>query len=421
MKYIYMLIPLLSAILFFRAETIMAQVTIGFEAEPVKGAVLDIKTQAADADNITSATGGIVMPRMKLQSINTLEPMISIGDPDIAELKLLHTGLIVYNLTSDTSFKEGLYVWNGTQWEAVIFVGEPDREPVEAENGLTITPDGDFIELGGALDAHTTINQNNNRMNFTATGGTLSLNVTDFVIKGGNTGIGKEPFPGNKLDISGDTRIIGDMTVEGATELKDVEITGTVSAPSYLVYTPNDRKKANRYLVTAGLTDGLARWVSIGGLSAINMEPLPASTLRFDPAAASSQTTYQNTGIKIELPPGKWVINYSVRMVSLNLNTASATDIKPTSFRFTLLDNGIPIPDNGTGVVKPYDDCRAYPDTYYNALSGFFVAINDGLDDKEYYLGIKTQELGLNWPAGNVELINNSRNDAYMIPLFMGH
>lgn len=416
---IYTLILLLLVSLFFQVEAVVAQVTIGSGEKPAKGSVLDVKSQAADAENMTSATGGIVMPRLRLQNINTMEPIISENDPDLNELKTLHTGLIVYNLVSDASFKEGLYVWNGTQWEAVLAEGAGNIPAVTAENGLTLAPGGDSIELGGSLDDNTTINQDNNTMLFTSTTGALSVNASDFIIKGGNTGIGKIPSQGRRLDISGDTRISGDMTVEKATGLKNVEITGTASIPSYLVYAPDDKDKANKYLVTSAGT-GFARWCSIGGLSAIDTESLPANTLRFNPADVSSQTAYMNTGIKIGLPPGKWMINYSVRMVSVNLNSASTAMIRPTSFRFTLLDNGLPIPNIGTGVAKPYDDCRAYPDTYYNSLSGFFVVNNDSADDKEYYLGIKTQELGLNWP-GDVELVNTNKNDAYLIPIFMSN
>lgn len=417
---IYTLIPLLLASLFFQVEAVVAQVTIGSGEKPAKGSVLDVKSQPVDAENITSTTGGIVMPRLQLQNINNMEPIIPVNDPDLDELKALNTGLIVYNLTSNASFKEGLYVWNGTQWEAVLADGAGSAPAVTAENGLTLTPGGDYIELGGSLlDANTTISQNNNVMLFTSTTGALSVNASDFIIKGGNTGIGKTPSLSQKLDISGDTRISGELTVEKVTGLKGVEIAGTASIPSHLVYTPNNKNKIDKFLVTSGGT-GLARWSSIGGLSVLDTEPLPANTLRFSPADASSQNAYMNTGVKIELPPGKWLINYSVRMVTVNLNSASAAVIKPTSFRFTLLDNGIPIPA-GTGVTKSYDDCRAYPDTYYNSLSGFFVLNNNSIDDKEYYLGIKTQELGLNWPAGNVELINNSKNDAYLIPIFMGY
>lgn len=418
MEKIYALILFLSVSLF--CETIRAQVTVGSGVKPVKGAILDIKSQAADTDNVTSYTGGIVMPRLRLQSIDTMEPIIPAGDPDLAELKALHTGLMVYNLTGDAPFREGLYVWSGTQWETVLSDGSSSVPVVTAENGLTITPTGGYIELGGTLDANTIIDQNNNTMLFTSVAGTLSVNATNFIIKGGNTGIGKEPSAGQKLDISGDTRINGDITVEGETGLRDVEIVGTSSAKSHLVYTPDDERKVDKYLVAIGLT-GQARWCSIGGLSSIDMEPMPTGTLRFNPTDASSQANYLNTGLGVQLPPGKWMISYSVRIVSTNLNAASTADIKPTSFRFTLLDNDVPIADAGTGAAKPYDDSRAYPDTYYNSCSGFFVVTNNSDDDKEYYLGIKTQELGLNWPSGDVELINGSKNDAYLVPIFMGN
>ncbi|MDR0824997.1 MAG: hypothetical protein LBN74_07870 [Prevotella sp.] len=413
MKRIYALILWTS--LFCLPGVTLAQVTVGSGEKPIKAAILDVKSYAADEDNITSGTGGIIMPRLKLQSPNTLEPIIPNNDPELTELKIYHTGLVVYNLTDDANFKEGLYIWNGARWEIIISDDAAGTSAVTVENGLFLTSAGDYIELGGALDANTDIVQNNNAMRFTTGTGTLSVNAADFIIKEGNTGIGKEPSSVRKLDISGDTQINGGLDVKGETGLKDVEITGTSTTQSHLVYTPDNSPKEQRFLVSTG-TSGLAKWRVVGGLSFANQQSLPASTLRFNPV--NQTNSYLNTGMGVELSPGKWLINYSVRMVSLDLNSASTNNIKPTSFRFTLLENGVPIPVIGR---KAYDDCRAYPDTYYNSYTGFIVLNNDSDRDKVYYLGIKTQEMGLNWPPGDVELINGSEKDAYLIALLMDY
>jgi hypothetical protein len=391
-----------------------AQITVGSDEKPVKAAILEVKSQTADGDNVTSRTGGVVMPRLRLQNPATLEPVILNDDPDLATLKEVHTGLIVYNLTSDANFKAGLYVWDGLRWEAIISDAGEGAATIALENGLTFASSGAAAELGGTLNAHTDINQNNNAMSF-ADGGAWSVNATDLIVKGGNTGLGKEPSPGRKLDVSGDVLVTGGLAVKGETSLKHVAITGTGASPAHITYAPDGRRKEQRFLVSSG-SAGQAYWRVVGGLSSVDQTPLPAATLRFVP---SSQTAgYLDTGMGVELPPGKWLISYSVRLVSVSLTTASTGDIKPTSFRFTMLDNGVPIPATGK---KAYDDCRAYPDTYYNSCTGFLILENDSNQDKTYYLGIKTQEMGLNWPAGQVELINKNNSDAYLIPLLLDY
>ncbi|NDV95663.1 hypothetical protein D0T84_12170 [Dysgonomonas sp. 521] len=115
------------------AAKLQAQVTIGSGNTPVKAALLEIKTQSPDADNVTSTTGGLGLSRVQLENKYTLEPFIKPGDAEWAagttqnETKKNHTGLMVYNLTSNLTtetepakrFRQGLYLWNGTQWNFV--------------------------------------------------------------------------------------------------------------------------------------------------------------------------------------------------------------------------------------------------------------------------------------------------------------
>lgn len=106
-----------------------AQVTIGSNIVPNKGALLDIKSQDGDVNNVT-ATKGLGVPRVALRKIKQLYPMFSTtptSDISTAEyttgkttIDLAHTGLVVYNITidpaADNLLDVGLYTWDGTQW-----------------------------------------------------------------------------------------------------------------------------------------------------------------------------------------------------------------------------------------------------------------------------------------------------------------
>lgn len=148
-----------------------AQVTIGTDKEPSKAALLDIKDQnSVSAGGVTSTTGGLLLPRVNLVNLGDLEPFIA-GGGDAAE-KANHKGLVVYNLTSNASFKQGLYTWDGTSW---ILAGEGIAPTITASNGLTKNVNN--IELGGNLTKATTINMNGNAFGIT-TGAGQRLDIT---------------------------------------------------------------------------------------------------------------------------------------------------------------------------------------------------------------------------------------------------
>ena len=112
---------------------ISAQVTIGSGEEPVRAALLELKDRKPETDNVTSKSGGLVLPRVKLTNRKTLDPFIdSANDPEwkssdqniVKKLKDNHAGLIVYNLSvsdpgqanEDLILKQGVYIWDGTEW-----------------------------------------------------------------------------------------------------------------------------------------------------------------------------------------------------------------------------------------------------------------------------------------------------------------
>lgn len=107
-----------SILLFFCGSimnNIMSQVTIGSTQMPVEGALLDL-TEG------TTTKKGLLLPRVELSDINKLK----MGDNDLTGQETLHTGLLVYSSVesqscqSGKSILKGIYVWTGTNWEALM-------------------------------------------------------------------------------------------------------------------------------------------------------------------------------------------------------------------------------------------------------------------------------------------------------------
>ncbi|NDW10041.1 hypothetical protein [Dysgonomonas sp. 520] len=120
---------LLAAMLFPATFTALhAQVTVGSDTEPTKAALLELKTQQTagtvpsviDDANITSTTGGLLLPRVKLVNVNTMQPFIANNNADWVantnSIKEKLAGLMVYNLTNDGIFYPGVYTWDGSAW-----------------------------------------------------------------------------------------------------------------------------------------------------------------------------------------------------------------------------------------------------------------------------------------------------------------
>jgi len=116
-----------------------AQVTIGMESSPAKGALLQLKNkEVANPTSVTDATnatvdkdgGGLGLPRVMLVNKTTLEPFVMADaswTTNTGKVKEKHAGLVVYNIyvspTTETdankTFQQGLYVWNGATWSLV--------------------------------------------------------------------------------------------------------------------------------------------------------------------------------------------------------------------------------------------------------------------------------------------------------------
>ena len=118
---------LIPIILLFMTQTLIhAQVMIGSEINSERAAILTLKSQEANSENETSKVGGLLLPRVALVHPNTLEPFVRTDEAqwtDAAKKTILiqeHTGLVVYNLTNDASFKPGTYIWDGNKWDRLF-------------------------------------------------------------------------------------------------------------------------------------------------------------------------------------------------------------------------------------------------------------------------------------------------------------
>lgn len=100
---------------------IHGQVTIGSGNPPARAALLDLKEKEPEDDNVTSKTGGLLLPRVNLEKKAALLPFIANDqnfENNIDKVKDVHTGLVVYNLTIDPieDLCPGTYEWSGKQW-----------------------------------------------------------------------------------------------------------------------------------------------------------------------------------------------------------------------------------------------------------------------------------------------------------------
>lgn len=106
-------------IFLFANIELSAQVTIGSDIEPEKAALLDIKTiDGGSNGDISSSTGGILFPRVEIESLTKLNVFSGIPDSQLSseEQKERHKGLSVFNIGT-ANVEAGIYTWNGTKWE----------------------------------------------------------------------------------------------------------------------------------------------------------------------------------------------------------------------------------------------------------------------------------------------------------------
>ncbi|MCL1933386.1 MAG: hypothetical protein FWF53_06225 [Candidatus Azobacteroides sp.] len=94
-----------------------AQVTIGTNENPQKGALLDLKENNKVGRKEPNSMKGLLFPKVSLESSESLSPLFTTTEePQITS----SMGMIVYNVNENsTGIKPGLCVWNGDEWTSI--------------------------------------------------------------------------------------------------------------------------------------------------------------------------------------------------------------------------------------------------------------------------------------------------------------
>ncbi|GHV06104.1 hypothetical protein FACS189416_6460 [Bacteroidia bacterium] len=297
------------------AGNMQAQVTIGSGEQPVKGAWLDIKEQAAGPGNVTATTGGLLLSRVKLKDTTTLEPFIPVTDPDwvnhaTTRIKELHTGLTVYNLATATPFRPGVYTWSGRQWTLA------NATSFDTGNGLQHS--GYSLYLGGSLSQPTAI------------GFDHALRIT-------GTGA---------LDVS-----------------------GTLNLRQSLKYT-NGRPDEGKVLMSDDA--GNASWQNNNAL-ATTPSATYGSGVTFRLRGYTSNASWANTGVSLTIPPGRWFV-----MVTMLASVSGGTDGSDIYWlRSSFIEDGKSDIDLAFFVgTNQLISARIHPGL--NIINGYVIMKNDG-------------------------------------------
>jgi hypothetical protein len=107
--------------------SIHAQVIIGIDEMPEKGAALEVRNKNMKNDppvtlaDMENSDKGILFPKVRLVAGDSLYPLYT-GTVSAAN-KLLATGMIVYNVATVEGINAGLAQWNGSEWISLARTG----------------------------------------------------------------------------------------------------------------------------------------------------------------------------------------------------------------------------------------------------------------------------------------------------------
>ncbi|MDR2495721.1 MAG: hypothetical protein LBD21_01140 [Tannerellaceae bacterium] len=297
-----------------------AQVTIGSGGLPARAALLDLKSMdavnppgATDPLNVSSVTGGLLLPRVKLLDRYTLEPFIATSDADwqnnaSTRLKEMHAGMMVYNISNRAPFRPGVYTWNGDRWMA------SHRPPIAVGHGL-MADGGGKIGLGEQLSRPISFN-------------------TDV----------------HRFGISGS---------------KAVEVAVPVRLSGELRYTGSAYAK-NRVIMSDA--DGNAVWEDNISPSAAPIATLDYYGVRVD--LGSSNSDLRSTKATIQLPKGRWFVVVTMLASVINGTSQGRFWVESSFYKedADVLDKSIFVGNNTTISGHIYDN--------YNVISGFVIIEN---------------------------------------------
>ncbi|MDR2498305.1 MAG: hypothetical protein LBD28_02570 [Tannerellaceae bacterium] len=314
-----------------------AQATIGSNELPARAALLDLKTRDAinppnanDTLNISSLTGGLLLPRVKLINSFTLEPFISTSDPDwtnnsSSKIKEKHAGLTVFNISNNKPpLKVGAYIWNGYSWMT------PAAKPVTVGHGIAMS--GNNMQLNLQLSQ------------------SIAFNTA------------------HELRINGSA---------------PMNVTMPVRLRNAFQYSHNAPKKEQVIMSDAY---GNAIWKDN------NTIPVVAPVAKFDPTGGNvflyNRSNVVDTKARITLPPGRWLV-----MVTMLAGvTSGGTDqciywIESTFFKDAtdVFDPSIFVGNN--------NKISGHVFLNYNIISGYVIIENKSKQNADYVYKVTRTEV----------------------------
>lgn len=252
---------------FLPIHVITAQVTIGSGISPSKAALLDIKEEE-DTDGDENAHAGLKMPRVRLTDLANLYPMFTGLEADYSTQKIINRGLVVYNVNTNTPFKEGLYNWDGVQWKPIE---QASTSPTQ--NIWTTDLANSLIKLGMKSDGIATRSAG-----------------TEFVIKdNGSVGLGtSSPNASAILDLSSTNKALLAPRV-ALTSYNDVATIATPVAGMLVYNTGTGSLKYAGYIYWNG-----SEWRSVNNTTTVNpsIATIDCSNAVLTPIAYTSGTAY---------------------------------------------------------------------------------------------------------------------------------
>lgn len=315
--------------------TITAQVTIGSGTPPAKAALLELKNQEAqspasvtDDANVTSKTGGLLLPRVKLIDKNTLQPFIATNDElwnekETNKIREIHAGLMVYNLSITSELEQGIYVWDGAKWMITKTTIAPTDNNWSLKGNTGTITGTNFL---GTTDAQGLAFKTNNteRMRITSTG---------------NVGIGTTT-PSASLHVEGDMKLKNTPAYTSANVMV-VDNNGNVgvAAPEAPIskglyaQSPTYQNIAGTALVTLNAGDPIVvTWAAsdvqtFGGLLTRNAD----HSFTFNDKALCEVSGYINYQPNAT-PPPTYSSNYSEYVAAVNVIIQYATASAPNTW-----------------------------------------------------------------------------------------
>ena len=120
-----------------------AQVRIGNETNPVKGAVLDLSNDA------TGYIGGLKLPNVAIISLTEIPTSFKeFATTATAAEKAALKGTIVYNTTASGNILEGAYQWDGTKWILITTAGAANGQVLKWNGSAWILAADDGFTKG---------------------------------------------------------------------------------------------------------------------------------------------------------------------------------------------------------------------------------------------------------------------------------